>query len=185
MKTVKKYGRVWTAAAVLMLYFTSVVNQLLSFVLPLQFEKMDFRIAALGLQLSFFSAGALFSRVLLLNLIREENMKKFAAFGLGLMAVACSGFLLFTEAIPAMLCRILQGTAFGIASSAVPSVAMRFIETENGFRLVCLLAVLAAMAGFLLCMWIPAAENGGNAVEKQKKGLPGKTAVYLFLRLLF
>ena len=83
MKTVKKYGRVWTAAAVLMLYFTSVVNQLLSFVLPLQFEKMDFRIAALGLQLSFFSAGALFSRVLLLNLIREENMKKFAAFGLG------------------------------------------------------------------------------------------------------
>ena len=215
MKTVKKYGRVWTAAAVLMLYFTSVVNQLLSFVLPLQFEKMDFRIAALGLQLSFFSAGALFSRVLLLNLIREENMKKFAAFGLGLMAVACSGFLLFTEAIPAMLCRILQGTAFGIASSAVPSVAMRFIETpeksvgligiasimasltgpylaleivkrspENGFRLVCLLAVLAAMAGFLLCMWIPAAENGGNAVEKQKKGLPGKTAVYLFLGLL-
>ena len=39
-----------------MLYFTSVVNQLLSFVLPLQFEKMDFRIAALGLQLSFFSS---------------------------------------------------------------------------------------------------------------------------------
>ena len=200
----------------MMLYFTSVVNQLLSFVLPLQFEKMDFRIAALGLQLSFFSAGALFSRVLLLNLIREENMKKFAAFGLGLMAVACSGFLLFTEAVPAMLCRILQGTAFGIASSAVPSVAMRFIETpeksvgligiasimasltgpylaleivkrspENGFRLVCLLAVLAAMAGFLLCMWIPAAENGGNAVEKQKKGLPGKTAVYLFFTASF
>lgn len=199
-----------------MLYFTSVVNQLLSFVLPLQFEKMDFHIAALGLQLSFFAVGALTSRLLLLNAICEENIKGYAAVGLGLMTAACTGFLTVSQAIPAMVCRILQGLAFGIASSAVPSVAMSVIGSQkksvgiigisaitasltgpylaleivkknpsDGFRLVCLLAVLSALAGFLLCLWIPVSGGRSEATEKRKKRLKRVMVKYLFFTVSF
>lgn len=138
-----------------MLFFTSMVNQLLSFILPLQFEKMDFRIAALGLQLSFFSIGALVSRILLLNLIREENMKRIAAAGLGLMTASCIGFLFLQEPVPAMICRILQGAAFGMASSAVPSVAMGMIKSaEKSIGIIGIASISASLAGPFLALEI-------------------------------
>lgn len=178
-----EHKKKWIAMAVMASFGNSIVNQLLNFVLGLHFGEYDMELTAMGLHFSFFALGAVVVRILILRIIRAENVKKIAVTGLGVMALSCAGYLVLENGVWFIICRTVQGAAFGAASSSVPTITMEYMDSsahsvsligitavtaslagppaaifiygKYGFMPVCIMAVISALTAMVLCLLLP------------------------------